>query len=543
MRLTFRRYPDGRLRPYWYGEYERNGQRKVATLCSWKGTPPASDSVTDQGDEEFEATRHKALAALRDMVEGQRSQSDKETLVQRIHAARYGTKVVAVPIASLPAKWDSFPRRRKPSTFHRENCHRILTRFMAHMKTSDPSIKELGAVTAEHVRAFMDAEDMRGISPRTWNVTLTVLRAVFKRLEPFSAAWRDYLATTPTKEEATIHREPFTAAEIKDVLDAANEDPFIRTLIIVALCTAMRRGDVCTLRWKHVDLAKGFLTVKTAKTGETVEIPILPMLRDELDIARRTSKTERDAFVFPEAAQLYADSPDSLDRRLKAVLTRAGFVDDATAERMKVAVQERAALPALSSTETRARGLKAIASAQMTEKRRVRTVAIFTRYMDGQSVRDISTATQSSKGIVSMRLADVGTMIGAAVIRQPSLSAIVHGSTLAKKDGDTQRMKRGSLKGWHSFRTTWITLALSAGVPMELVRRVTGHASADVVLKHYFRPGREQFRVALQSAMPTLMLNGKKETVADAITILRASTAKTWTRDRAKAIDILEGAA
>jgi len=47
-------------------------------------------------------------------------------------------------------------------------------------------------------------------------------------------------------------------------------------------------------------------------------------------------------------------------------------------------------------------------------------------------------------------------------------------------------------KDFHSFRVTWITNALSAGVPMEIVRRVTGHQTVEVVLKHYFRPGRGQ---------------------------------------------------
>ena len=34
----------------------------------------------------------------------------------------------------------------------------------------------------------------------------------------------------------------------------------------------------------------------------------------------------------------------------------------------------------------------------------------------------------------------------------------------------------------------WYALALAAGVPVELVRRVTGHATVETVLKHYFRP-------------------------------------------------------
>jgi integrase len=62
--------------------------------------------------------------------------------------------------------------------------------------------------------------------------------------------------------------------------------------------------------------------------------------------------------------------------------------------------------------------------------------------------------------------------------------------------------RRASLHDFHSFRVTWITLALAAGVPLELVQRVTGHRTVAVVLKHYFRPGREDFRQTILKAMP-----------------------------------------
>jgi len=73
------------------------------------------------------------------------------------------------------------------------------------------------------------------------------------------------------------------------------------------------------------------------------------------------------------------------------------------------------------------------------------------------------------------------------------------------------RLQDATIKGFHSLRTTWITTALSAGVPMELVRRVTGHSTVEVVLKHYFRPGREEFREALESALPVALTGGTEE--------------------------------
>jgi integrase len=107
-------------------------------------------------------------------------------------------------------------------------------------------------------------------------------------------------------------------------------------------------------------------------------------------------------------------------------------------------------------------------------------------------------------------------------------------------------IRRASVHDFHSLRTTWITLALTAGIPMELVRRVTGHQTVDVVLKHYFRPGREDFQKTLNEKMPALLTGGQvaqpETPVARAVAILKAMTSKTWKDDRAQTLAILEKA-
>jgi len=47
-------------------------------------------------------------------------------------------------------------------------------------------------------------------------------------------------------------------------------------------------------------------------------------------------------------------------------------------------------------------------------------------------------------------------------------------------------------------------------MPLELVQKVTGHKTTDIVLKHYFQLGREEFRQTMQSAMLKLLANGHK---------------------------------
>ena len=148
-------------------------------------------------------------------------------------------------------------------------------------------------------------------------------------------------------------------------------------------------------------MLEGFITVKTSKTGELAEIPLFPVLRDEIEKQPRKSE-----YVFPEVAEMYLRKNFGLSWRVKQVLKAAKI---------------------------------------------------------------------ETKQVCPDRLQDA------------------------------------TIKGFHSLRTTWITMALSAGVPMELVRRVTGHSTVEVVLKHYFRPGREAFRLALGKALPKLITGAEEE--------------------------------
>ena len=118
-----------------------------------------------------------------------------------------------------------------------------------------------------------------------------------------------------------MFRQPFTPEELGAITEAARADEFIRPIIIVGMCTAMRRGDCCLLDWKDVDLANKFITVKTSKTGQTVSIPIFPMLQDELERRkRRKGRAKRDGYVFPEQARMYLENPDGITWRVKKIL-------------------------------------------------------------------------------------------------------------------------------------------------------------------------------------------------------------------------------
>jgi hypothetical protein len=85
---------------------------------------------------------------------------------------------------------------------------------------------------------------------------------------------------------------------------------------------------------------------------------------------------------------------------------------------------------------------------------------------------------------------------------------------VTRKEG----LRRASVRDFHSFRVTW----------------VTGHKTTDIVLKHYFQPGQDAFRQALQPAMPRLLTNGQKSPRDEMREILAGMTAKTWNNDKVR---------
>ena len=72
---------------------------------------------------------------------------------------------------------------------------------------------------------------------------------------------------------------------------------------------------------------------------------------------------------------------------------------------------------------------------------------------------------------------------------------------------------------------------------MELVRRVTGHTTVDIVLRHYFRPGRDTFKAALVGALPAVLTGDKPKRLkpADELTALAGKVAAGSATDEDKA--------
>ncbi len=197
---------------------------------------------------------------------------------------------------------------------------------------------------------------------------------------------------------------------------------------------------------------------------------------------------------------MYLRNADGISIRVKAVLARAFEQKEAG---------EGQLLAAPTSEEVRRKCLVYLAGqGDTTKANRMRVV--LSQYLDGASIDAIVKDTGYGQGTVSAYLNEIQNGAGVQLIRTPAKKRGLERLQAARPN----RLRRASIRDFHSFRVTWITLALAAGVPLELVQRVTGHRTVEVVMKHYFRPGREDFRAAIA------------RTASHAVTVPGASSAK-----------------
>lgn len=488
---------------FWYGRWRVNGRRRSKRLKVEVEGRPGSDA--------FEQSRLHAEEALKSFLKRIQEKERSEDLIQSLHEVKFGRRIGSIPLHTLPAEWAALPRKRDITCGRLTFGTSALTRFVSFVHSDYPEVDELAAVTPEIAEAFMAHEDKRSITGRTYNAELSLLRGAFERLRvkagmlsnPFSQGLL-------TKEENPIPRKPFTVEELERLFEVARaNDAEMHDLITVGACTALRRGDACCLKWKDINFAANRIRIHTRKTGEAVSIPILPRLHRILNARRRHG-----AYVFPALAELYQHEPWTLNKRLRAVFTAAGFryeePDEAKAtppgtidvdlpddRHMRRAVLAKIA--ALTDDDVSPR-----IKATMRE--------VYDLYSSGATLADVTRQLDISKGSASNYLTRIEKIAGHPIIRR-EVKRLQEARALAaagpaepppeRRDGKGKI--RVNPRGFHALRATFTTQALAAGVPVEVVKLITGHTLTETVLKHYFNPNEEAVFANMERALPKLL--------------------------------------
>ena len=216
--------------------------------------------------------------------------------------------------------------------------------FVAFMKKTSPDVNFLNQVTVSHAEKYINYIRKNGkfvktvkfktskgntasyktkntqLSPATLNRYHEEIQWVFDVLSRDASIQENPFADIRSVVESSEPREAFTSEELEKILSSA--PPFIYAIFVVGFFTALREGDISTLRWSDVLWEFGIIRRTLLKTGVTVEIPIMPPLMNFLQ--QQVGKDPE--YVLPDHAAMYLDNPDGITYRVKNFLESIGIV-------------------------------------------------------------------------------------------------------------------------------------------------------------------------------------------------------------------------
>ncbi|MBI4635684.1 MAG: site-specific integrase [Candidatus Rokubacteria bacterium] len=275
-----------------------------------------------------------ALGRRRWETIGPNLQEARQVLAQRMWERRQGKFRLtrpAITMAEFAAKWDEDYLdvqlrlgRLKESTLvgYRCNLRLHIVPFFGRMR--------LGDITLPHVREFIKTLLGKGLAPKSVALVMVILKEMLKH----AVQW-GYLDANPAQyaerprgEDKEL--EVLTPPEIRRLLAHA-EEPF-RTLLLCAVLTGMRRGELLGLKWEDIDLEghrihvrralwKGkFVTPKSRRSRRSIDMA--PALREALG---RLPSRFRGELVFCTPTSTPLDADNLMHRDFPRALRRAGL--------------------------------------------------------------------------------------------------------------------------------------------------------------------------------------------------------------------------
>ncbi len=192
-------------------------------------------------------------------------------------------------------------------------------RYQLHLKPAfgDKEPSQLVPLDVDRLRLRL----AKGHQPATVRNALELLR----RLVNFGV--RKHLCQAPAfKIEMprvnNLRTEDLAPDQLAALVKAALEDPHPHAgkMMLLALYSGMRRGEMFRLQWSHLDFERGFISLVDPKGGQDQRVPMNDAARDLLLSLPRTSD-----FVFPGRD---GGQRADINKTLKRLKAKAGLPAD-----------------------------------------------------------------------------------------------------------------------------------------------------------------------------------------------------------------------
>lgn len=221
------------------------------------------------------------------------TQTDNRKLAERIHAKAI-TEIhegVWFDRAKVERQYTFTDLAERYATWAegRQRSWQISKKYMVKQLVSRFVNFKLSQFNTNIVEQFQTERLNKGNKPATVNRLLAAIKHMFTK----ACEWE--MITEETLKR--VHKVKFlhennkrlrylTKEECQSLINAC--DKHLKPIVIAALNTGMRRGEIFSLNWNNIDLKHGFILLEKTKNGDRREIPINDTLKRTLQgLARR----------------------------------------------------------------------------------------------------------------------------------------------------------------------------------------------------------------------------------------------------------------
>jgi integrase len=175
---------------------------------------------------------------------------------------------------------------------------RAVERYYIQMFVAVFGNKKISEITTEEVEGFKSYRS-RHVKPATVNRELTLLKHMFTK----AVEWKRLLAN-PLRGVRSLN----VPARVERILELGEEirllaacdcvrSRLLRPVVILALNTGMRRGELLSLRWEQIDLIQRSIRVLNGKTNSSERS--IPMNSTVFDLVSDLARNKKSNLVFP----------------------------------------------------------------------------------------------------------------------------------------------------------------------------------------------------------------------------------------------------
>lgn len=156
-------------------------------------------------------------------------------------------------------------------------------------------------------RQLKNEAEPRGNKPATINRLLATIKHMFTKAVEWEMVEEEIakkVRRVKLLEEKNGRLRYLSEEECETLIGAC--DKHLKPVVMTALRTGMRKEEILSLTWDHVDLQNGFILLQDTKNGERREIPISETLRQLFrSLPRRLDS--KHLFCDPKTGERYKD--------------------------------------------------------------------------------------------------------------------------------------------------------------------------------------------------------------------------------------------